>query len=72
MQFELLAYIAAYPNRVFTREQLIENVWGYESSGYQDNVSTFVRHIRERIEDEPSDPKYVLTVRGVGYKFMGK
>ena len=69
MQFDMLAFLASNPKRVFTREQIVERVWGYNASGYEDNVTTFMRHLREKIEENPSKPKYLLTVRGVGYKF---
>jgi len=68
-EFELLKYLALHPGQVFTRETLLEDVWGYEYFGDIRTVDVTVRRLREKIEDDPSDPRYVLTKRGVGYFF---
>lgn len=70
-EFELLKFLAASGNQVFTREQLLEEVWGYEYYGDIRTVDVTVRRLREKIEDEAGDGefKYVLTKRGVGYYF---
>ncbi|TCO77938.1 response regulator YycF [Marinisporobacter balticus] len=68
-EFELLKYLATQENQVFTREQLLEEVWGYEYYGDIRTVDVTVRRLREKIEDHSSNPKYVLTKRGVGYYF---
>jgi two-component system alkaline phosphatase synthesis response regulator PhoP len=69
-EFDLLFYLASNAGQVFTREQLLEHVWGYEFFGGSRTVDVHVRWLREKLEDEPSRPKHVLTVRGVGYKFV--
>ncbi len=69
-EFDLLAFLAARPGRVFTREQLLEQVWGYEYFGDVRTVDVHVRRIREKIEPNPDEPRYLLTVWGVGYKFQ--
>lgn len=68
-EFDLLAYLAASPGRVYSREQLLSAVWGYEFGGADRTVDVHVRRLREKIEDDPSDPVFVLTSWGRGYYF---
>lgn len=68
-EFELLKYLAEQENRVFSREQLLEEVWGYEYYGDIRTVDVTVRRLREKVEDDPGDPKYIMTKRGIGYFF---
>ncbi|NMA93046.1 MAG: response regulator transcription factor, partial [Clostridiales bacterium] len=68
-EFELLRYLAEREDRVFSREQLLEDVWGYEYYGDIRTVDVTVRRLREKLEDDPGDPKYVITKRGIGYYF---
>lgn len=68
-EFELLKYLAERENKVFSREQLLEEVWGYEYYGDIRTVDVTVRRLREKLEDDSSDPKYIMTKRGVGYYF---
>lgn len=68
-EFDLLAHMAAHPGRPFSRTELNEAVYGCEMVGYDQNVSAHINRIRSKIEPEPADPRYVLTVRGVGYCF---
>lgn len=70
IEFELLCELASSPKRVFSRDQLLSNVWGYDYFGDGRVVDAHIRRLRKKIEDEPSDPTLVLTVRGLGYKFM--
>jgi len=69
VEFEILAALARSPGRVFSRELLLERVWG--DSSYRDprTVDVHIRHLREKIEPDPKNPEYLLTVRGVGYRF---
>ncbi len=69
VEFELLATLAGSPGRVMTREMLLEQIWG--DSAYRDprTIDVHVRHLREKLEADPRTPEYVLTVRGVGYRF---
>jgi two-component system response regulator VicR len=67
--FELLKYLALHGEQVFSRETLLEEVWGYEYYGDVRTVDVTVRRLREKIEDDPSNAKYVQTKRGVGYYF---
>lgn len=68
-EFELLKFLAMQPGKIFSREKLLENVWGYEYYGDVRTVDVTVRRLREKIEDDPSMPKYIITKRGVGYYF---
>jgi len=72
-EFELLKYLALHPGRVFDREHLLKEVWGYDYFGDGRTVDVTIRRLREKIEDDPSagNAKYVLTRRGVGYYFCG-
>lgn len=68
-EFELLKYLAEREDRVFSREQLLEEVWGYEYYGDIRTVDVTVRRLREKLEDDSSSPKYIMTKRGIGYYF---
>jgi DNA-binding response OmpR family regulator len=68
-EFDLLLHLAQNPGRVYTRNQLLDQVWGYSHSGYEHTVNSHMNRLRAKIEDDPAHPKYVLTVWGVGYKF---
>jgi DNA-binding response OmpR family regulator len=67
--FELLAFLVRHPGQVFTREQLLENVWGYDYAGETRTVDVHVHWLRSQVEDDPSAPRFLHTVRGVGYVF---
>lgn len=67
-EFDLLLFLARHPGQVFTREQLLDRVWGYEFGGGTRTVDVHVRWLREKIEPDPARPIYLLTSRGVGYK----
>ena len=72
VEFELLQTLASRPGRVYTRQALLEAVWG--GSDYRDprTIDVHVRHLREKLERSPSEPEYILTVRGVGYRFRDR
>jgi len=67
-EFDLLVYFAKHPGQVFTRTQLLDQVWGYQFEGYDHTVNTHINRLRLKIEQDPAKPKYILTVWGVGYK----
>ncbi len=69
-EFELLKFLALKKNQIFTREALLSQVWGYEYFGDVRAVDVTIRRLREKIEDDASKPKYILTKRGIGYYFM--
>ncbi len=68
-EFELLMEFARHPGRVFTRAQLLDKVWGYSYQGYEHTVNSHINRLREKIEGNPAKPRYIFTVRGVGYRF---
>lgn len=70
-EFDLLAFLMLNPGQVFTRDQLLDKVWGYEYMGDSRTVDVHMRWLREKIEDNPSDPHVLETVRGVGYRLNG-
>jgi DNA-binding response OmpR family regulator len=70
-EFDLLASLMRNKGAVLSRDLLLEKVWGYEYSGETKTVDVHVRWLREKIEDDPSQPKRIVTVRGVGYRFEG-
>jgi two-component system OmpR family response regulator len=68
-EFELLNHFAQNPGRVFNRAQLLDQVWGYGHEGYEHTVNSHINRLRSKIETDPKDPRFILTVWGVGYKF---
>jgi two-component system OmpR family response regulator len=68
-EFDLLYHFARHPGRVFTRSQLLDRVWGYGHDGYEHTVNSHINRLRAKVEDNPAQPLYILTVWGVGYKF---
>jgi len=68
-EFDLLLYFARNPGRVYSRSQLLDAVWGYGHEGYEHTVNSHINRLRAKIEDQPADPHFILTVWGVGYKF---
>jgi DNA-binding response OmpR family regulator len=72
VEFELLRTLATRPGHVFSRQRLLEEIWG--SADYRDprTIDVHVRHLREKLERDPSDPQFLLTVRGVGYRFRDR
>ncbi|WP_148861224.1 response regulator transcription factor [Marinobacter fonticola] len=68
-EFDLLFHFARHPGQVFSRTQLLDSVWGYNHEGYEHTVNTHINRLRGKIERDPSDPFYIQTVWGVGYRF---
>jgi DNA-binding response OmpR family regulator len=68
-EFDFLWFVASHPSRVFSREQIMRRVWGYSSALDTGTVTVHVRRLREKIEDQPSRPRHLETVWGVGYRF---
>ncbi|MEJ2085441.1 MAG: response regulator transcription factor [Acidobacteriota bacterium] len=69
-EFDLLLHFASNPGRVFTRAQLLDSVWGYGHEGYEHTVNSHINRLRGKIEIDPSKPNHILTVWGVGYRFL--
>jgi DNA-binding response OmpR family regulator len=68
-EFDLLWHFASHPERVFSRGQLLDSVWGYGHAGYEHTVNSHINRLRAKIETDPARPCYVITVWGVGYRF---
>jgi DNA-binding response OmpR family regulator len=68
-ELDLLAYFCRHPAKALSRETLMRDIWGTEYFGTQRSLDTFVANLRRKIEEEPHDPRYIVTVHGVGYKF---
>ncbi len=68
-EFDLLVLLASHPGRVFGRESLLEKVWGYDYLGDSRTVDVHVQRLRRKLEEDPHHPRYLLTVRSIGYKF---
>jgi two-component system, OmpR family, alkaline phosphatase synthesis response regulator PhoP len=68
-EFDLLLRFASHPGRVYTRSELLSLVWGYGYEGYEHTVNSHINRLRAKIEQDPAAPRYIVSVRGVGYKF---
>ena len=68
-EFDLLVHLARHPGQVFTREQLVESVWGDSFDGDAETVTVHVRRLREKIEPDPTRPRRIATVWGTGYRY---
>lgn len=71
-EYKLLAALTRYPNKVFTREELIVTAFGNEFEGYDRTIDSHIKNLRHKVEDDPKTPCYVKTIHGVGYKFGGE
>ena len=71
-EFDLLYFLSGHKGQVFTKEQIYEKVWGYDNAPDASNLSSFIRKLRLKIEPHPDNPRYIITVWGVGYKFSGE
>jgi DNA-binding response OmpR family regulator len=69
-EFELLRLLVAHPDEVLERGTILEEVWGDDWDVFPRTIDTHVVHLRQKLEDDPSDPKYIVNVRGIGYKFV--
>ena len=71
-EFDLLLYFASHPGEVFSRMQLLEQVWGYNHEGYEHTVNSHINRLRGKLEPDPAKPSYIKTTWGVGYRFMAE
>lgn len=71
-EFKILAALIRYPNKVFTRDELIRTAFGDDFEGYDRSVDSHIKNLRQKIETDSKNPDYILTIHGVGYKFGGK
>jgi DNA-binding response OmpR family regulator len=72
VEFELLRTLVAHPGRVYSRRMLLESLWGAADYREPRTIDVHVRHLREKLERDPAEPEYILTVRGVGYRFRDR
>jgi two-component system, OmpR family, response regulator len=72
VEFELLRTLASHPGRVYTREMLLQSLWGGSEYREPRTIDVHVRHLREKLEEDPREPAYIFTVRGVGYRFRDR
>jgi two-component system, OmpR family, alkaline phosphatase synthesis response regulator PhoP len=72
LEFALLTTLAGHPGRVFTRDQLLERVWGVDYFGDDHVVDVHIANLRKKLGDDPAAPRYIETVRGAGYRFAGR
>ena len=72
VEFELLRILASHPGRVYSRRMLLESLWGGADYREPRTIDVHVRHLREKLERDPAEPEYILTVRGVGYRFRDR
>ncbi|MDT4966774.1 MAG: two-component system, OmpR family, response regulator VicR [Acidobacteriota bacterium] len=70
-EFALLAYFVAHPAETLTRDRLLDAVWGYENYPNTRTVDTHIVHLRQKVEPNPEEPRFILTIHGTGYKFVG-
>ena len=71
-EFDLLLHFVRHPGRVFSRMQLLDQVWGHSYAGYEHTVNSHINRLRAKLEADPAKPRYILTVWGVGYKFADR
>lgn len=71
-EFKILHVLASAPNKVFTREELVQKALGYEFEGYERSIDAHIKNIRQKLGDDSKRPQFILTIYGVGYKFIGR
>ena len=65
-------YLAENANRILSKNKIIEKVWGYDYEGYDNTLMVHIRHLRQKIEDDPANPQYIITFKGLGYKLVAE
>lgn len=71
-EFKVLFTMASHPERVMTRDELVQRALGYQFEGYERSIDAHIKNIRQKVEDDPRNPTFIITIYGVGYKFIGK
>ncbi|MCC5910813.1 MAG: response regulator transcription factor, partial [Clostridiaceae bacterium] len=69
-EYKVFLYMAKHPNQILSKEQICYKVWGEDYIGFDNTIMVHIRRLREKIEDEPSNPKYIINIKGLGYKFL--
>lgn len=70
-EFKVLFTMASHPERVMTRDELVQRALGYQFEGYERSIDAHIKNIRQKVEDDPRNPTFIITIYGVGYKFIG-
>lgn len=71
-EYQLLLFLVKNPNKIFSKNSLCSNIWGFDYDGYDNTIMVHIRHLREKIEEDASNPKYIKTLKGLGYKLVVK
>jgi DNA-binding response OmpR family regulator len=71
-EYQLLLFLVKNPNKIFSKNSLCSNIWGFDYDGYDNTIMVHIRHLREKIENDPSNPEYIKTQKGLGYKLVTK
>ncbi|SHJ37652.1 DNA-binding response regulator, OmpR family, contains REC and winged-helix (wHTH) domain [Clostridium cavendishii DSM 21758] len=71
-EYQLLLFLAKNPNKIFSKSSLCSNIWGFDYDGYDNTIMVHIRHLREKLEDNPSSPNHIKTMKGLGYKLVIK
>ncbi|MEC9488338.1 MAG: response regulator transcription factor [Halanaerobium sp.] len=71
-ELEILLLLARHPNQIFSKKAIYDHVWGQDYIGDDNTIMVHIRHLREKVEDRPSEPEYIITVKGLGYKMAAK
>lgn len=69
-EYQLLLFLVKNPNKIFSKSSLCSNIWGFDYDGYDNTIMVHIRHLREKIENDPSNPEYIKTMKGLGYKLV--
>lgn len=69
-EYNLLLYLAQNSNQILSKNKILAQVWGYDFEGYENTLMVHIRHLRKKIEDDPANPKHIITVKGLGYKLI--
>ena len=69
-EYSLLLYLAENANKILSKKKILEKVWGYDYEGYDNTLMVHIRHLRQKLEDDPTNPKYLVTIKGLGYKLI--
>lgn len=69
-EYTLLLYLAENANKILSKDKILERVWGYDYEGYDNTLMVHIRHLRQKIEDDPTNPNYIITIKGLGYKLV--
>lgn len=71
-EYKLLLYLAQNPNMILSKSQILDKVWGSDFEGYDNTLMVHIRHLRQKLEDDPTSPRHIITVKGLGYKLVAE